>query len=377
MRKEDLFKAIGLVPAKYLEECENAKFFSFHTYRKPALVFATTLVLGLFGLYISRGIRAPLPPAPPATDVPVTTDPGNITDTQEPERIRVPYNKPQQYAVPTAIYGAAGAGDAELFYHVSYYEGPLYSLYLGEKDSEIKVSRDVFMNDSTYQGVSVSSQDAFYSWQNAYYGTPSLEEEQAILEELDAYYPEGKTYTIVSPRIVLSECYTMWNLGEPKEIILYYPFLSTFSDLEKNRPELTIEDCYDYESFTLADGNEQLLVTEIDDLDFRNAVPVDQFTDDGEEHLFWLREETKIYYLMRIRVDYGKYALEAYEAGSDEYRILNNGNLEIAELMVDLPDLRELNFDLGEAIGDGVIDRKAQVYAFPADREEIRFRFWK
>jgi len=377
VRKEDLFKAIGLVPAKYLEECENAKFFSFHTYRKPALVFATTLVLGLFGLYISRGIRSPLPPAPPATDVPVTTDPGNITDTQEPERIRVPYNKPQQYAVPTAIYGAAGAGDAELFYHVSYYEGPLYSLYLGEEDSEIKVSRDVFMNDSTYQGVSVSSQDAFYSWQNAYYGTPSLEEEQAILEELNAYYPDGKTYTIVSPRIVLSECYTMWNLGEPKEIVLYYPFLSTFSDLEKNRPELTIEDCYDYENFTPADGNEQLLVTEKDDLDFRNAVPVDQFTDDGEEHLFWLREETKIYYLMRIRVDYGKYALEAYEAGSDEYSILNNGNLEIAELMVDLPDLRELNSDLSEAIGEGTIDRKAQTYAFPADREEIRFRFWK
>ena len=119
------------------------------------------------------------------------------------------------------------------------------------------------------------------------------------------------------------------------------------------------------------------MVTDKEDFDFRNAAPADQFTDDGEEHLFWLREETKIYYLMRIRVDYGKYALEAYEAGSEEYRILNNSNLEIAELMVDMPDLRELNFDLSEAIGDGVIDRKAQVYAFPADREEIRFRFWK
>ena len=130
--------------------------------------------------------------------------------------------------------GGAGHENGSVFMS---YAGPVFPLTLLEENDKISADRNITLDFAPWVPVWITNEQEAASLVNV------LEaERQDALEMYNEWYPEGGYYQ-TSSDIIVTDAYTLTNTdAENQTIRVLYPFASTLSQLDENRPVLTAGD---------------------------------------------------------------------------------------------------------------------------------------
>ena len=131
---------------------------------------------------------------------------------------------------------AGGNGHEEGSVFMSY-AGPVFPLTLLEENGKISAERNITLDFAPWVPMWISNEQEAASLIDV-----SEEERQDALEMYNEWYPEGGYYQ-TSSDIIVTDAYTLTNTdAENQTIRVLYPFASTLSELDENRPVLTAGD---------------------------------------------------------------------------------------------------------------------------------------
>ena len=130
--------------------------------------------------------------------------------------------------------GGAGHENGSVFMS---YAGPVFPLTLLEENGKISAERNITLDFAPWVPVWITNEQEAASLVNV-----SEAERQDALEMYNEWYPEGGYYQ-TSSDIIVTDAYTLTNTdAENQTIRVLYPFASTLSELDENRPVLTAGD---------------------------------------------------------------------------------------------------------------------------------------
>ena len=130
--------------------------------------------------------------------------------------------------------GSAGHENGSVFMS---YAGPVFPLTLLEENGKISAERSITLDFAPWVPVWITNEQEAASLVNV-----SETERQDALEMYNEWYPEGGYYQ-TSSDIIVTDAYTLTNTdAENQTIRVLYPFASTLSELDENRPVLTAGD---------------------------------------------------------------------------------------------------------------------------------------
>ena len=194
MKSDELLDAIGEAKDAYIQDVRNPQAKKTPGWAKWASAIAACLVLALGFRYVSRHMGGAAP----------------------------------------SEGGGAGHENGSVFMS---YAGPVFPLTLLEENDKISADRNITLDFAPWVPVWITNEQEAASLIDV-----SEEERRDALETYNKWYPEGGYYQ-TSSDIIVTDAYTLTNTdAENQTIRVLYPFASTLSELDENRPVLTAGD---------------------------------------------------------------------------------------------------------------------------------------
>ena len=194
MKSDELLDAIGEAKDEYVQDVRNPQAKKTPGWAKWASAIAACLVLALGFRYASRHMGGAAP----------------------------------------SEGGGAGHENGSVFMS---YAGPVFPLTLLEENDKISADRNITLDFAPWVPVWITNEQEAASLVNV-----SEAERQDALEMYNEWYPEGGYYQ-TSSDIIVTDAYTLTNTDAADQTIrVLYPFASTLSELDENRPVLTAGD---------------------------------------------------------------------------------------------------------------------------------------